>query len=149
MMKRNYAILMIALIGILLAAYSIPLHYKTGAGSICDVSETINCDKVNKSPWSELFGIPVAILGLLSYLAVFVAVLMRKQIERLTAFTADDFWQYMLYFFAIMFFFQIYLTFAEIFWIHAYCIVCIASQVCTLFLVILGWQEMRYHKGKY
>jgi uncharacterized membrane protein len=143
MMKKNYAILTVALIGILLAAYAIPLHYKTSADSLCNVSETLNCDKVNKSPWSELFGIPVSILGLLSYLAVFVGVLMRKAIQRITAFTEKDFWQYMLYFVSVMFLFQAYLTYAEIFWIHAYCIVCVASQLCTAALVFFVWKEFK------
>src|SRR5690242_13652682 len=109
--KRETGLMAIALLGILLAAYAIPLHYPPSSSSICNISETVNCDKVNKSPWSEIFGIPVAILGLLSYLFVFLAILKRSMVERVTGFTADDFWQYFLYLVAFMFFFQLYLTY--------------------------------------
>jgi uncharacterized membrane protein len=34
----------------------------------CNISETINCDIVNKGPLSEMFGIPVALYGVLFYL---------------------------------------------------------------------------------
>jgi protein-disulfide isomerase/uncharacterized membrane protein len=49
-----------------------------GDTSICSVSETFDCDKVNTSSYSELFGIPVALYGLGFYFAVAYAALMRR-----------------------------------------------------------------------
>lgn len=49
-----------------------------GAVSICSVSETFDCDKVNTSKYSELFGVPVALYGLGFYFAVAYATFMRR-----------------------------------------------------------------------
>ena len=49
-----------------------------GDSSICSVSETFDCDKVNTSSYSELFGIPVALYGLGFYFAVAYAGAMRR-----------------------------------------------------------------------
>jgi protein-disulfide isomerase len=38
--------------------------------SFCNLSEHINCEKVNTSPWSSFFGLPVASWGIFFYLAV-------------------------------------------------------------------------------
>lgn len=138
--KRETAMLIIAFIGVLLSIYAIPLHYAK-SGSICDISDTINCDVVNKSQWSTLLGIPVAILGLTSYLVVFFAVLFRTRIQRWLAFTTRDFSQYYLLLVAVMFLFQLYLTVAEIFFIKAYCLVCLASQIATFLLLVLAILE--------
>lgn len=140
--KHEQAMLGVALVGILLALYAIPLHYSSG-GSICDINDTLNCDVVNKSQWSTLFGIPVAVLGFLSYLAVFFAVLFRKRIQRMLEFTENDFAQYLLFLTAVMFLFQLYLTFAEVFFIGAYCIVCLVSQVAVFLLFLLAFLYYR------
>ncbi len=49
-----------------------------GDTSICSVSETFDCDKVNTSSYSELFGIPVALYGLGFYFAAAYATVMRR-----------------------------------------------------------------------
>jgi protein-disulfide isomerase/uncharacterized membrane protein len=43
-------------------------HIKTGVPSSCNFNESFNCDAVNTSRWSELFGVPVAHLGMLTYM---------------------------------------------------------------------------------
>jgi protein-disulfide isomerase/uncharacterized membrane protein len=47
-------------------------HAADAGQSICSVSETLNCDTVNRSEYSELFGIPIAFLGTGFYTAVVV-----------------------------------------------------------------------------
>jgi uncharacterized membrane protein len=139
--RSEYAILAVALIGILLSVYAITLHYSPSSSSFCNISANVNCDKVNKSPWAVIFAIPVAILGLLAYLAVFLITLKRRAIKRWLAFSDKDYAEYFVLLAMVMFLFQLYLTFAEAFFIHAYCIVCLASQVCTIALAYLGWRE--------
>ena len=139
--RSDIAILLIAVIGIALALYATTLHFKSSGDSICDISETFSCDKVNKSPWATFFGIPVAILGAISYLAVFLIILKKRAIMRALSFTSKDFAQYFLLLTVVMFGFQAYLTFVEIFWIHAYCVVCLGSQLCTLVLLLIAGKE--------
>jgi len=69
---RNIKILkvifVLSLVGIALATYSLNDHFGPLDGSgICNISETINCDIVNKGPYSEEFGVPVALIGILFY----------------------------------------------------------------------------------
>jgi uncharacterized membrane protein len=61
------------ILSILLSIYLTYQHYKEGS-SFCDLSEGLSCGVVNKSEWSELFGIPVAILGLLTFLGIYFLV---------------------------------------------------------------------------
>jgi len=143
-MRRDKWILILAFIGILLAAYALPLHYASDGTGICNISESFNCDKVNKSPWSELFGIPVALLGLIAHLVLFLTVLKRKTIAKLLEFSIKDIWQYVLVLVGIMVAFQVYLTYVEIMYIHAYCIICLTNQVVVLLLAWLTyslWKE--------
>ena len=139
-MKRTEALLIIlALVGAALSAYAIPLHYKDG-GSICDINETLSCDAVNKSPWSTLFGIPVAVFGFIAYLLVALLVLKRRTVSDVLAFTEKDFWQYVFVFVLVMLGFQGYLTYIEVAKIGAYCIVCLGSQAIVLALALAtGW----------
>lgn len=51
----------------------------TGAPSLCNVNEVINCDVVNTSAASELFGIPIALLGTGFFLGVAIATLLQSK----------------------------------------------------------------------
>ncbi|MDD9953900.1 MAG: vitamin K epoxide reductase family protein [Candidatus Woesearchaeota archaeon] len=132
------ALVAVAFVGIIISLYAIPLHY--GADSICNIGETFNCDKVNQSVYSVFLGVPVAVWGLLSYFAVFFVGVKRKMVQRLLSFTRKDIYQYLLSFVVVMLLFQLYLTAMEIFVIHAYCIVCLTSQACTLLLLGIAWR---------
>jgi hypothetical protein len=65
---------LLALCGAGIATELTLLHAKQilepGSKSFCSWSNTFNCDVVALSRWSELFGIPIASLGLLYYLFV-------------------------------------------------------------------------------
>jgi len=140
-LRREYVLLVVSFLGIILSAYAITLHYAPAESSWCHIGETFDCDKVNKSPWSVFFGVPVAILGLAAYLSLFYLVLFRKRLQRMLAFTDNDAWRYLLFFACVMLAFQIYLTLMEAFFIHAYCIVCLTSQLLTIALAACSWQS--------
>ena len=142
--KQEKIILALAFIGLLLASYAITLHFAPSASQFCTYGPSLNCDKVNKSEWSTMLGIPVAIFGFMAYLLVFIATLKRKTIEKMLSFTSDDFWTYLFILVIFMFAFQLYLTFLEAFVIHAYCIVCLGSQLVTIILAIfVGKEKLR------
>jgi uncharacterized membrane protein len=136
-------ILILAVLGILLSLYALPLHYSSNGSRLCNISESFDCDKVNKSQWSEFLGIPVAGLGAVAYLVLFLLVLRRKAVQRSLAFTSRDTWTYILLLAIAMLLFQGYLTLAEVLWIHAYCIVCLASQAVTLVIAIMTFSLWR------
>lgn len=123
-------ILVLACIGILTSGYATYLHYKPTDSSFCNFSEEFNCDVVNKSTYAELLGIPVSLIGIAGYLALallsFAAPTNRNAsllllIGSLTGLA-----------------FSLYLTGIEFFVLSTFCIVCIASQLVILALVVLA-----------
>lgn len=54
----------------------------SGAPSLCNVSDVINCDVVNTSAASELFGIPIALFGTGWFLGVAIAALIQEKEAR-------------------------------------------------------------------
>jgi protein-disulfide isomerase len=70
----------IGLLGLGLSAYSLKNHLAvkaTGAsGAICNINQTFSCDAVSNSVYSELFGFPVALLGVGFFAALGVLALL-------------------------------------------------------------------------
>ncbi len=58
--------LLLSLLGLGLSIYLTYTHFHPGA-LVCSTSGFIDCAKVTTSPQSEVFGVPVAILGLVNY----------------------------------------------------------------------------------
>lgn len=67
------AIIALALLGVLDTTYSVYQHYNTEGDAACNINETVNCDIVNQSIYSEMSGIPVAVVGLTGYV-FFIAI---------------------------------------------------------------------------
>lgn len=82
-LKREILLLRLLLIlSIITSIYLVYLHFSEEQ-SFCDLSPTISCDVVNKSEWSELFGIPVAIFGLITFILLFIiTVLITKNFNK-------------------------------------------------------------------
>ncbi len=64
------AVAVLALCGIVVSSVSLQHHYATSKTSFCDIGETFNCDIVNRSEYSTIMGIPVALVGMLGYAAL-------------------------------------------------------------------------------
>lgn len=127
----------------IVTAYLIYQHYKDPGGAFCNVNDYVSCDIVNKSIYSEIFGIPVAALGFVSYGVLFILSirlsrgeakqLMRQQGASLTRRLVD---------FATLFsgaglLFSLYLTYIEFFVLQALCILCITQQILILFIFLI------------
>src|SRR5271165_1435268 len=63
-------IAILAVCGIVVSSESLQHHYATSKTAFCDIGETFNCDIVNRSQYSSIFGIPVALIGMLGYAAL-------------------------------------------------------------------------------
>jgi vitamin-K-epoxide reductase (warfarin-sensitive) len=64
------AIALLALAGVVVSSVSLYHHYGTSATSYCDIGENFNCDIVNRSTFSTVAGVPVALIGITGYLVV-------------------------------------------------------------------------------
>ncbi len=140
------AVLALSAAGFALAAYSMAHKVGFTSGAFCDINATFNCDVVNKGPFSEVAGIPVALLGLVAYAFYALAAglkLRQPGDKQVTAF--------LLYssFFGLLF--ALYLTGIEAFVLHTFCIVCLTSQavILALFACVarLAWMEEHPVRG--
>ncbi len=78
--KKFYlSMLLLSGLAVFVTILLIQAHYEVSeTGSYCNINDYWNCDRVNKSVFAEIFGIPVSILGFLYYLfitAVYFALL--------------------------------------------------------------------------
>ncbi|HJP74052.1 MAG TPA: vitamin K epoxide reductase family protein [Pseudonocardiaceae bacterium] len=62
----------LTLIGLGLSIYLTITHYTDQATLFCQQNSVVNCLKVTTSPESEIFGIPVAVLGLVFFVPMTV-----------------------------------------------------------------------------
>ena len=91
-----------------------------------------DCNSVQNSQWSSSWGVPVAFLGMIGYLALIMIYLFESK-NHLLSRNAD----YLL--FGISFFgfiYSIFLTGIEIFVIHAFCQWCLISALCMTLIFI-------------
>ncbi len=95
-----------------------------------------DCNTVQSSPYARLFGvIPVALLGTLGYIAILVAwYWQRFRKDGLTRSAGPA--MYGMALFGVLF--SIYLTYLELFVIHAVCIWCLSSAVIITALMLLS-----------
>jgi len=115
----------IALVGLGIAAYLTYVHY-AGLHPMCLASG--GCEKVQSSHWSKLAGIPVATLGLVGYAAILALLFVPGEAGLAgTALVA-----------LVGFGFSAYLTYVELFRIHAVCQWCVASAVLMTCLAALS-----------
>ncbi len=82
--KKTVALILalfVSLAGMYLGAYLTDVHYKLKNNQEveetlpCTLHPSFDCDLVNSSVYSEMFGIPIALLGFFFYAAVFVVVI--------------------------------------------------------------------------
>lgn len=120
-MIRRQAIVVLALVGLLIAT-SLWL-YKIGVLGELQCG-TGSCEYVQTSSYADVFGVPVAFIGVLGYLALFVVGLVGLQ----PRFVADRRVALSLAVLATLgFAFTLYLTAIELFVLHAICRWCVGS----------------------
>jgi uncharacterized membrane protein len=132
------AITTLTIIGAADATYGIVQHFgPTGSGP-CNWGGRISCDIVNKSVFSEIAGIPVAVIGLFGYVAIFAAAFWVHKTQKET--DARNLFLLVLG----GFLFSAYLTWIEVWWLRAVCPICIVSQTVITLLLILA--SLTYRK---
>ena len=135
------AILVVTTIGFLDAAYLTYVHYNGLKGLICAGAHDgkSSCETVQSSTWSKVAGIPVALLGLIGYIGLYVSYYIAARVDgesgRALGFGIA----------LIGFGFSMYLTYRELFTIHAVCEWCVGSAVCMTILVVLT--AIRFLRG--
>ena len=134
--KRRYAatrtaLLVLAVLGFLISAYLTWTHF-AGLVPVC-TGNGHGCETVQSSRYSQVLGIPVALLGLIAYGGLVFSVVLWKEIGIYLGFLIS----------LVGTLFSSYLTYLEIFVIGALCQWCLASAaimvatlVCTALAVL-------------
>ncbi len=123
------AILLLALFGLADSTY-LAQHELSGAPLLCNIQNLSGCNVVAQSPYSHLFGVPIAVYGILFYAMVFVLAALELVIF-------DRLLRRVLQAFAVAgILCSLYFTFLQIFVIGALCIYCIGSAVIALLILI-------------
>ncbi len=130
----------LAVIGAADAIYGIVQHFGPTDSGVCNWGGRISCDIVNKSVFSEIVGVPVAIIGLIGYITIFAAALWANKTQQRS--DARNLFLLVLG----GFLFSAYLTWIELWWLRAVCPICIVSQTIITLLLILS--AVVYRKTK-
>ena len=73
MTRLRWAILALAIVGAAIAAYLTYVHY----ADVAPICTTGGCEKVQRSSYAKIAGVPVALLGLFAYLVIAATTLWR------------------------------------------------------------------------
>jgi uncharacterized membrane protein len=121
---------LLALAGVAIAGYLTYVHYAelepfcVGGGG--------GCERVQTSPWAELAGIPVSLLGLLAYVAVLASLALPETLGRSVAAFVS----------LVGFGFSAWLTYVELVKIDAVCQWCVASALVMTALALVSVARM-------
>ncbi len=127
--RRLYrAALFLAVVGIAIAGYLTYVHY-AGIQPTCTSG---GCEVVQSSEWADVYGVPVALLGLIGYLLILGSLLaLRGDAQRFASAALS----------LVGFLYSGYLTYQELFTIKAICQWCVASAaVLTLLAIVTLWR---------
>lgn len=132
------AMIVLATVGLGVASYLTYVHY-SGTPPVCTAGGS--CLKVQTSIYSKLVGVPVALMGLIGYVAILASLLAPE--NESTRFAT-------LAFIVAGFGFSAYLTYRELFSIHAVCEWCASSAVImTILLPLAVWRFLRGGEPEY
>ena len=128
----RYLIAVLALGGVAVSALALRVHYSTDVEP-CSINEKWDCGIVNHSPFAEIAGTPVAMIGIAGYLVLAGLALMR---QRALVFLAA----------LVGLGFALRLTFIEEFALGVWCLYCVISQVVIALITLLGlgWVGAEY-----
>ncbi|MEB3212018.1 MAG: vitamin K epoxide reductase family protein [Leptolyngbyaceae bacterium] len=138
----------IAIVGALLTAYLTVIEF-TGGEAACPTS---GCNVVLASPYAKVFGLPLAMFGMLGYAAMAIFALgplavkpetnklLRSQLE-------DTSWLFLFMGGCAMAVFSTYLVYLLIFEIKAFCPYCATSAILSLALFVMAligrhWEDV-------
>jgi uncharacterized membrane protein len=120
----------LAVAGAVVSSVSLYHHYGTSATSYCDIGENFDCDIVNRSTFSTVAGVPVAMIGIAGYLAVLtLATFYRNQAESTAMLAIGS---------LTGLGFALYLTYVEGFILAVWCILCLSSLALISCIAVLS-----------
>lgn len=134
-----FPVLFLLLLGLLDTVYLAFTHYRNYTdimySSFCAITKAINCDTVAQSPWSILFGIPVALWGVFGYLiyGVLLVAVRKNTPKRMVL------WNLLFLLGVLYSGTAVYFGYISASKIHSYCILCVLSYAISFLLLLYAW----------
>ena len=132
------ASVVLCVLGILVAGYMTWAEL-TNNETVCVDAGSIDCAAVQDSAYAKTLGIPVALLGLLGYVAILGVLVLEDQVALFAAYGRTLVVGFAL--FGVIF--QTYLTYVEAAVLEKWCQWCVASYIIITALLIIG--ALRLH----
>jgi uncharacterized membrane protein len=123
-------IAVLALAGAAISCVSLYHHFSKSKTSFCDIGQSFNCDIVNRSSYSVVAGVPVALIGILGYGVILaLCTVYREKAET----------PIMLLIAAVAgLLFAIRLTYIEAHVLRVWCILCLSSFALITAIAVLS-----------
>ena len=123
-------ILLLSLAGVAVSSISLYHHYDNSESSFCDLGGKFNCDIVNRSIYSHIGPIPVALIGIFGYMSL----------AALSSFCCKrpDGKTFLLIASLAGLGFALYLTYIEAYVLATWCILCLSSLTLIVFITVLS-----------
>ncbi len=146
---QNWQAILIQLLAVpgMLVAYYLLLFHSGSLFTTCTVNEWFDCGQVSgpASPYSSIGPIPVALLGLLGYAAIFLVVWLQDWIQLVE----ENLPELVAGLVGLAFLFTLGLTALELFVIHAFCQYCLYSAAIVTLMFILAISFVISSRKKY
>jgi len=121
----RYVIAVLALVGAVVSGLALQVHY-TVATSPCSINEKWDCDVVNRSSYSMISGVPIALIGIAGYLAIVWLGIARQRAVLTTAAAAG-----LVY--------SLYLAHIERDILGVWCLYCVISLADIALITLMGF----------
>jgi uncharacterized membrane protein len=123
-------IAIVAGLGIAVSSVSLDHHFRKSKTTYCEFGQSFNCDIVNRSEYSTIAGVPVALIGILGYVALLAfSTFYREKAETPGILLAASLGGLA---------FALYLTYVEKFILGVWCILCLTSLAAILSIAVLS-----------
>lgn len=134
---RLWSMRLLAFAGIGVSSYLTWTHL---AGKSVACGQSNECDIVQQSIYSEVAGIPIALLGLLAYIVLFALTLLKGRLSE----SLDVYIPLAIFGISLVgVLYSAYLTYLELFVIYAICRWCVTSAVIITAIFLLSLPDLR------
>jgi uncharacterized membrane protein len=127
----SWAMFVLAILGAIDSLYLL-IYKLTGNNQMCLGNG--GCHNVNFSPYSEIYGIPISLIGLVAYIVMALVIVLEPRLPVL-----EENGPLVLFGMSLVGVgFSVYLTYLELYVIHAVCPFCVVSAVIIVLLLVFA-----------
>ncbi len=153
---RNISILILSILGLALSVKLSQIYFDANflhgtTGHFCSINSVFDCNGVAQSKYSSFLGIPLAIYGIMFYLAIIGLLLLKYLVEKFRIFKLFKDLKHPLNYIHLMSIFSLFiavtLAYISTFQIHKICILCYMTYGINALIFILLATKLSLRKS--